>query len=166
MSAQPNRTKSEPKSAMNTLRSILLVEDNPNDVELTLTALKEANLANDVVVANDGEQALDYLFRRGRHAGRTGRQPAVILLDLKMPKVDGHEVLRQIRADPELRLTPTVILTSSREERDLFESYDKGANSYVVKPVDFEEFVTAISKLGIFWALLNEPPPDEAAAQR
>lgn len=149
---------------MNSLRSILLVEDNPNDVELTVSALKEANLANDVVIANDGEQALDYLFRRGRHAGRTGRQPAVILLDLKMPKVDGHEVLRQIRSDPELRLTPTVILTSSREERDLFESYNKGANSYVVKPVDFEEFVTAISKLGVFWALLNEPPPQDNSA--
>jgi CheY-like chemotaxis protein len=141
------------------LRSLLLVEDNPNDVELTLTALKEANLANDVVVTNDGAQALDYLFRRGRHAGRAGRQPAAILLDLKMPKVDGHEVLRQIRADPELRLIPVVVLTSSREERDLFESYDKGANAYVVKPVDFEEFITAISKLGVFWAILNEPPP-------
>jgi CheY-like chemotaxis protein len=146
---------------MNTLRSILLVEDNPNDVELTMTALKEANLANEVVVANDGEQALDYLFRRGPHAGRTGRQPAVILLDLKMPKVDGHEVLRQIKADPDLKLTPIVVLTSSKEERDLFQSYDNGANSYVVKPVDFEEFVTAISKLGVFWALLNEPPPND-----
>jgi CheY-like chemotaxis protein len=141
------------------LRSLLLVEDNPNDVELTLGALRDANLANDVVVANDGEQALDFLFRRGRHAGRTGRQPAAILLDLKMPKVDGHEVLRQIRADPELHLIPVVILTSSREERDLYESYDKGANSYVVKPVDFEEFFTAISKLGVFWAILNKPPP-------
>jgi CheY-like chemotaxis protein len=151
---------------MNSLRSILLVEDNPNDVELTMSALKEANLANDVVVANDGEQALDYLFRRGRHAGRTGPQPAVILLDLKMPKVDGHEVLRQIRSDRDLRLTPIVILTSSREERDLFESYDKGANSYVVKPVDFEEFVTAISKLGVFWALLNEPPPEDSQIQK
>jgi CheY-like chemotaxis protein len=144
---------------MSSLRSLLLVEDNPNDVELTLTALKEANLANDVVVANDGEQALDYLFRRGPHADRTGGMPAAILLDLKMPKVDGHEVLRQIRADPELRLVPVIVLTSSREERDLYRSYDSGANSYVVKPVDFEEFITAISKLGVFWALLNEPPP-------
>lgn len=141
------------------LRSLLLVEDNPNDVELTLTALKEANLANEIVVTNDGEQALNFLFRRGAHAGRTSRQPAVILLDLKMPKVDGHEVLRQVRADPELRLIPVVMLTSSREEKDLYESYDEGANSYVVKPVDFEEFITAISKLGVFWALLNEPPP-------
>jgi len=144
---------------MNTLRSLLLVEDNPNDVELTLSALKEANLANEVIVATDGEQALDYLFRRGLHVGRKTGQPGVILLDLKMPKVDGHEVLKQIRSDPELRLIPVVILTSSREERDLYQSYDNGANSYVVKPVDFEEFITAISKLGIFWALLNEPPP-------
>ena len=144
---------------MNPLRTLLLVEDNPNDVELTLTALKEAHLANEVVVANDGEQALDFLYRRGKYAGRTTPQPGVILLDLKMPKVDGHEVLRHIRSDPELRLVPVVVLTSSREERDLYESYDNGANSYVVKPVDFEEFITAISKLGVFWALLNEPPP-------
>ncbi|HEY1763736.1 MAG TPA: response regulator [Opitutaceae bacterium] len=147
---------------MNPLRSVMLVEDNPNDVELTLTALREANLANEVVVQNDGEQALDYLFRRGAHAGRPIGQPAVILLDLKMPKVDGHEVLRQIRGDPELRLIPVVVLTSSREEKDLYESYDSGANAYVVKPVDFDEFITAISKLGVFWALLNEPPPGKA----
>ena len=147
------------QGATNSLRSILLVEDNPNDVELTMTALKEANLANEIVVKNDGAQALDYLFRRGPHSGRLGPQPAVILLDLKMPKIDGHEVLRQIRADPELRLIPVVMLTSSREEKDLYQSYDKGANSFVVKPVDFEEFITAISKLGVFWALLNEPPP-------
>jgi CheY-like chemotaxis protein len=144
---------------MSSLRSLLLVEDNPNDVELTLSALKEANLANEVVVANDGEQALDFLFRRGRHAGRKTGQPGFILLDLKMPKIDGHEVLKQIRTDPELRLIPVVILTSSREEKDLYQSYDNGANSYVVKPVDFDEFITAISKLGVFWALLNEPPP-------
>jgi CheY-like chemotaxis protein len=145
---------------MNSLRTVLLAEDNPNDVELTLTALKEANLANDIAIARDGEEALDYLFRRGKHAVRADGQPGVILLDLKMPKVDGHEVLRQIRADPELRLIPVVVLTSSREEKDLFESYDNGANSYVVKPVDFDEFITAISKLGVFWALLNEPPPN------
>jgi CheY-like chemotaxis protein len=148
---------------MSILRSLLLVEDNPNDVELTLSALKEANLANEVIVANDGEQALNYLFRRGIHAGRKPGQPGVILLDLKMPKVDGHEVLKQIRADPELRLIPVVILTSSKEERDLYQSYDNGANSYVVKPVDFDEFITAISKLGVFWALLNEPPPGKKA---
>ena len=144
---------------MNTLHSLLLVEDNPNDVELTLSALSEARLANEIVVANDGEQALDYLFRRGKHAGRTSQNPAVILLDLKMPKVDGHEVLRQIRAEEQLRLTPVVVLTSSREEKDLYSSYDKGANAYVVKPVDFAEFIEAIRKLGVFWALLNEPPP-------
>jgi CheY-like chemotaxis protein len=147
---------------MSSLRTILLVEDNPNDVELTLTALKQANLANEVVVVNDGEQALDYLFRRKRFAGRTGGAPAAILLDLKMPKVGGQEVLRQIRADWELRLVPVVILTSSREERDLYESYDKGANAYVVKPVEFEEFIEAIGKLGVFWALLNETPPPKS----
>jgi CheY-like chemotaxis protein len=144
---------------MNSLHSVLLVEDNPNDVELTLSALKEARLANEIVVTNDGEQALEYLMRRGRYAGRTTPNPAVILLDLKMPKIDGHEVLRRIRADPYLRLIPVVILTSSREEKDLYSSYDKGANSYVVKPVDFEEFIGGISKLGVFWAVLNEPPP-------
>jgi CheY-like chemotaxis protein len=144
---------------MNALHSVLLVEDNPNDVELTLSALKEARLANEVVVTNDGEQALEYLMRRGRYAGRTTPNPAVILLDLKMPKVDGHEVLRRIRSDPYLRLIPVVVLTSSREEKDLYSSYDKGANSYVVKPVDFEDFISAISKLGVFWAVLNEPPP-------
>jgi CheY-like chemotaxis protein len=149
---------------MSSLRTLLLVEDNPNDVELTLSALKEANLANEVVVANDGEQALDYLYRRGRHAGRAGGQPGVIILDLKMPKVDGHEVLRQMRSDPELRLIPVVVLTSSREEKDLYESYDNGANSYVVKPVDFDDFIKAISKLGVFWALLNEPPPGKNPA--
>jgi CheY-like chemotaxis protein len=149
---------------MNPLRSLLLVEDNPNDVELTLAALKEADLVNEVVVTNDGAQALDYLFKRGAYIGRGMGQPAAILLDLKMPKVDGHDVLRQIRADPDLRLIPVVMLTSSREERDLFQSYDNGANAYVVKPVDFDEFITAIGKLGVFWALLNEPPPGAAQA--
>lgn len=149
---------------MNALRSVLLVEDNPNDVELTLTALREASLANDVVVANDGEQALDYLLRRGTHEGRMGVNPAVILLDLKMPKVDGREVLKQIRDSEELRLIPVVMLTSSREEKDLYESYNNGANAYVVKPVDFDDFITAISKLGVFWALLNEPPPRRSAS--
>jgi len=145
------------------LRTVLLVEDNPNDVELTLTALKDAKLANEVVVVNDGEQALNYFFRRKQFADRPPGQPAVMLLDLKMPKVDGHEVLRQVRADPELRLVPVVILTSSREESDLLESYNKGANAYVVKPVDFDQFITSISKLGIFWAVLNEPPPAKSA---
>jgi CheY-like chemotaxis protein len=149
---------------MNSLHSVLLVEDNPNDVELTLSALKEAKLANEIVVTGDGEEALEYLMRRGRYAGRTTPNPAVILLDLKMPKIDGHEVLRRIRADPYLRLIPVVILTSSREEKDLYSSYDKGANSYVVKPVDFEEFIGGISKLGVFWAVLNEPPPNRGGA--
>lgn len=142
-------------------RPILLAEDNPNDVELILTALKEARLVNEIAVANDGEQALDYLYRRGAHAGRTGAQPGVILLDLKMPKIDGSEVLRQIRSDPGLRSIPVVVLTSSREESDLLQTYQLGANAYVVKPVDFEEFISAVGRLGFFWALLNEPPPEK-----
>jgi CheY-like chemotaxis protein len=144
---------------MSNLRPILLVEDNPNDVELILTALKDASLANEVVVTHDGAQALDYLFRRGAYPGRDSASPAVTLLDLKMPKVDGREVLRQVRADPKLRLLPVVVLTSSREEQDLFETYHLGANAYLVKPVEFEAFISAVGKLGVFWALLNEPPP-------
>lgn len=144
---------------MATLRPILLVEDSPNDVELILTSLHEAHLVNEISVTNDGEQALDYLFRRGRYAQRTSPDPAVIMLDLKMPKVDGREVLRRLRADPDLKLIPVVVLTSSREEQDLFETYNLGANAYLVKPVDFEAFTAAVSKLGVFWALLNEPPP-------
>jgi CheY-like chemotaxis protein len=149
---------------MSSLRPILLAEDNPNDAELALTALRETNFANEVVVVTDGEQVMDYLLRRGLHADRAALQPAVILLDLKMPKIDGHEVLRLIRADPALRLIPTVILTSSREERDLYQSYELGANAYVVKPVDFQEFLSAISRVGVFWALLNEPPPAKSPA--
>lgn len=141
------------------LRPILLAEDNPNDVELVVTALQDARLLNEIVTVSDGAQALDYLFRRGAYAGRSGLSPAVIMLDLKMPKVDGREVLRQIRADPELRTVPVVVLTSSREESDLVETYQLGVNAYVVKPVDFEEFASAVAKLGFFWALLNEPPP-------
>lgn len=144
---------------MSTLRPILLVEDSPNDVELIVTALRDARLVNEIVITHDGEQALDFLFRRGAHAGRSTLEPAVILLDLKMPKVDGREVLRRIRADANLRLTPVVVLTSSREEQDLFETYHLGANAYLVKPVDFEAFISAVGKLGVFWALLNEPPP-------
>lgn len=143
---------------MSNLRPILLAEDNPNDVELVLTAFQEAKLANEVVVARDGEQALDYLFRRGAHAQREPGFPAVVLLDWKMPRVDGREVLRQVRADPELRLLPIVVLTSSKEEVDLVQSYQLGANAYVVKPVGFDEFINAVSKLGVFWALLNEVP--------
>lgn len=148
---------------MPSVRPILLAEDNPNDVELVVTALKDARLVNEIIVANDGEQALDCLYRRGRFATRTGPQPAVILLDLKMPKVDGREVLRQIRADPALREIPVVVLTSSREESDLLQSYQLGVNAYVVKPVDFEEFTSAVGKLGFFWALLNELPPEKVA---
>lgn len=144
------------------LRPILLAEDNPNDVELVVTALKDARLLNEIVTVGDGAQALDYLFRRGPYAGRNGLSPAVIMLDLKMPKVDGREVLRQIRDHPELRTVPVVVLTSSREESDLMQSYQLGVNAYVVKPVDFEEFAAAVGKLGFFWALLNEPPPEKA----
>lgn len=144
---------------MNPLRPILLAEDNPNDVELILAAFQDVNFANEIKVVHDGEQALDYLFRRGTYAGRTGLQPAVMLLDLKMPKIDGREVLRQIRAEPTLKHLPVCVLTSSREESDLLGSYQLGANAYVVKPVDFQEFTAAVSKIGFFWALLNEPPP-------
>lgn len=141
------------------LRPILLAEDNANDVELVLTAFEDAHFANEIVVARDGVEALDYLCRRGAHAGRTSPQPAVVLLDLKMPRIDGREVLRQMRADPDLRAIPVVVLTSSREETDLMQSYHLGANAYVVKPVGFGEFVDAVKQLGKFWALLNEPPP-------
>ena len=141
------------------LKRILLVEDNPNDVELTLEALGEYNLANEVEVARDGEEALDYLYSRGKFAERTGNNPAVILLDLKLPKIDGLEVLRRIRADDGLKLIPVVILTSSREERDMVEGYRLGANAYVVKPIDFHEFLNAVKELGIFWAIINEPSP-------
>ncbi|GJQ20541.1 MAG: response regulator [Bacteroidia bacterium] len=141
------------------LKRILLVEDNPADVELTLTALAEHNLANEVDVANDGEQALDYLYRRGKYAMRGNGNPAVVLLDIKMPKVDGLTVLRTIKQDKDLMTIPVVMLTSSREDRDLAECYNLGVNAYVVKPVNFEEFVGAVSKVGLFWGVLNEPPP-------
>jgi CheY-like chemotaxis protein len=136
-----------------------MVEDDPRDVELTLTALGEYNLANEVVVAGDGEEALDYLYSRGKFQGRTSENPAVLLLDLKLPKVDGLEVLQQIKGDEKLRMIPVVVLTSSREERDMVASYKLGVNAYVVKPVDFHEFVNAIKELGVFWAVINEPPP-------
>jgi CheY-like chemotaxis protein len=144
---------------MESLGRILLVEDDPKDVELTLTALEEYNLANEVVVATDGEQALDYLYYRGKFMRRTPENPAVLLLDLKLPKVDGLEILKQIKADEKLRMIPVVVLTSSREERDMMTSYQLGVNAFVVKPVDFHEFVNAIKELGIFWAVINEPPP-------
>jgi CheY-like chemotaxis protein len=141
------------------MRRILLVEDDPKDVELTLTALEEYNLANEVVVAGDGAQALDYLYCRGDFSGRPQDSPAVLLLDLKLPKVDGLEVLQQIKSDENLRMIPVVVLTSSREEKDMVASYKLGVNAYVVKPVDFHEFVNAIKELGMFWAIINEPPP-------
>ncbi len=141
------------------LKRILLAEDNPKDVELTLTALDEHNLANEVVVVNDGAEALDYLYRRGKFAMRADNDPAVVLLDLKMPKVDGLEVLRTIKKDDKLKTIPLVILTSSREEKDLVESYKLGVNAYVVKPVNFQQFIEAVKELGAFWAVINEPPP-------
>lgn len=144
---------------MNELGRILIVEDDSKDVELTLTALEEYNLANEVVVTRDGEEALDYLYGRGNFKMRTGDNPAVLLLDLKLPKVDGLEVLQQMKSDEKLRMIPVVVLTSSREEKDMVASYKLGVNAYVVKPVDFHEFVNAIKELGIFWAIINEPPP-------
>ena len=144
---------------MNNLKRILLAEDSPNDVELTLSALAEHNLANEVVVVRDGAEALDYLYRRGQFANRAGDLPAVVLLDLKMPKVDGLEVLRQIKADPDLKSVPVVIITSSREEQDLVKSYQLGVNAYVVKPVDFQQFAESVRTLGCFWAIINEPSP-------
>lgn len=144
---------------MNGLRRILLAEDNAKDVELVLTALEEHNLANEVIVARDGAEALDYLYSRGKFETRTDRQnPVVVLLDMKMPKVDGIEVLKQIKSDPDLKAMPVVMLTSSREEKDLAQSYQLGANAYVVKPVNFQEFLKAVKDLGAFWALINEPP--------
>jgi CheY-like chemotaxis protein len=144
---------------MPTLRPILLAEDNPNDVELTLTALHTLNLANEIIVVHNGAEVLDFLHRRGEFAQRADVLPAVILLDLKMPRVDGLEALRQIRSDANTRTIPIVILTSSREENDLVKGYELGANSYVVKPVDFDQFISAVSQLGVFWAIINEPPP-------
>ncbi len=141
------------------LKRILLAEDNANDVELTLAALAEHNLANEVVVVRDGNEALDYLYRRGPFANRPGEHPAVVVLDIKMPKVGGLEVLRAIKQDEHLRVIPVVMLTSSREEGDLMRSYQAGVNAYVVKPVDFNQFSEAVKQLGLFWALINETPP-------
>lgn len=148
------------------LKPILLVEDSTNDLELTLIALERSQLANEVIVVRDGAEALDYLFARGQFVDRPRGNPAVVLLDLKLPKVDGLEVLQAIRADSELKSVPVVMLTSSREEFDLVRSYELGVNAYVVKPVEFREFVAAISDLGIFWAVLNEPPPGSLRVQR
>jgi two-component system response regulator len=141
-------------------KMILLIEDNPDDEALTLRAFRKNNMMNKFVVVHDGEEALDFLFRRGAYAARNPDDlPEIILLDLKLPKLDGLEVLRQIRADPRTRLLPVVILTSSKEEQDLIEGYSQGANSYVRKPVDFNQFVEAVRQLGLYWLVLNEPPP-------
>jgi CheY-like chemotaxis protein len=144
---------------MSPLKRILLVEDSDRDLELTLAALEEHNLANEVVVARDGAEALDYLHCRGKFAGHANGLPVVVLLDLKMPKVDGLEVLQAMRAEPRFRAVPVVMVTSSREEQDLIRSYELGVNAYVVKPVDFQKFVASIKQVGFFWAIINEPPP-------
>ena len=144
---------------MNTgVKRILLVEDSEQDVELTLAALKEAHLANEVDVARDGAEALDYLYRREAFADRPDESPVFVLLDLKMPKLDGIDVLRRMKSDPLLKKIPVVILTSSREEQDLVQSYELGVNAYVVKPVDFQQFTDSVRRLGFFWAVLNEAP--------
>ncbi len=141
-------------------RTILLVEDNPDDVELTLRALKQYNVKNVITVVRDGAGALDYLFATGAYTDRdTSAMPAVMLLDLKLPKIDGFEVLRRIRADERTKLLPVVILTSSKEERDIVNGYKLGANSYVQKPVDFTQFIEAARQLGLYWLVINEPPP-------
>jgi CheY-like chemotaxis protein len=150
---------------MEQLGRILMVEDDPKDVELTLMALEDYKLANEVVVARDGEEALDYLYCRGNFTTRTPDNPAVLLLDLKLPKVDGLEVLQQIKSDEKLRMIPVVVLTSSHEERDMVASYKLGVNAYVVKPVDFHEFINAVKELGIFWAVINQPPPGSIRKQ-
>ena len=144
---------------MNSFKRILLVDDSPRDTELALNALKSRNLANEVVALRDGAEALDYLYRRGEFGSRPPGHPAVILLDLKMPKVDGIEVLRQIKADALLKTIPVVVMTSSREEQDLLNTYQLGVNAYVVKPVKFQAFMEAVEQVGAFWAVINEPPP-------
>ena len=147
------------------LKPILLVEDNPNDLDLALRALAKTNLANEVVTVRDGEEALDYLHGRGPFAGRVKGNPAVVLLDLKLPKISGIEVLQHMRQDKELRSIPVVMLTSSNEETDLTRSYELGVNAYVVKPVRFKDFMQAVEELGLFWAVLNEPPPGSLRAE-
>jgi two-component system response regulator len=147
-----------------THRVVLFVDDSPRDTELALSAFEEYHLGNEVVVARDGAEALDYLFRKGAHAGRSENEnPALVLLDINLPRIDGLEVLRRMRADPRTKLLPVVILTSSKEEQDLIVSYSLGANSYVRKPVDFDEFIKAARQLGLYWLLLNENPPPPGA---
>jgi DNA-binding response OmpR family regulator len=143
----------------NELGRILIVEDDPRDEELTLMALEDYKLANQVVVTRDGQEALDYLHCRGQFQTRSDGNPAVVMLDLKLPKVDGLEVLKEVRSDEHLKMIPVVVLTSSHEETDMMRSYKLGVNAYVVKPVDFHEFVNAVKELGVFWAVINEPPP-------
>jgi CheY-like chemotaxis protein len=143
----------------NSAKKILLAEDSPQDAEMTLAALSEHHLSNHIVLVGDGEEALDYLYARGKYAGRTDGSPLLVLLDLKMPKVDGLEVLRAIKNDPELRTLPVVMLTASREEQDVVKSYRLGVNAYVVKPVGFQKFVEAVKQIGAFWTIHNEPPP-------
>jgi CheY-like chemotaxis protein len=137
---------------------VLLVEDNPNDVELTMRVFRKNHLANRIHIVRDGEEALEYLFRTGQYAELPNSRPKVVLLDLKLPKVDGIEVLRQIRADAHLHDLPVVVMTSSREERDVIETYDLGVNSYIVKPVDFEQFTETVRQIGYYWIILNVPP--------
>lgn len=148
---------------METFKRILLVEDDSKDVELTINALSEYCVANEIAIARDGEEALDFLYRRGTFASRLEGNPVVILLDLKMPKLDGIQVLRHLKTDEQMRCIPVVILTSSREDRDLVECYKLGVNAYVVKPVHFTAFVEAVKQIGVFWALINESPPGRAA---
>jgi len=148
------------------LKPILLVEDDPRDLELTLLALERSQLANDVITVRDGAQALDYLRREGDYAHRTEGNPAVILLDLKLPKVNGLEVLEAVRNHPQLRAVPVVMLTSSEAESDVLRSYSLGVNAYVVKPVELKQFIDAIADLGVFWAVLNEPPPGSVKGRR
>lgn len=146
--------------SVNKDKIILLVEDNPDDEELTMRALKKNNISNEIVVARDGAEALDYLFARGKYSKRdTSIMPQLILLDLKLPKIDGIEVLKQIRSDDRTKLLPVVILTLSKEQQDLVDGYSSGANSYIRKPVDFKEFVKAVGQLGLYWLVLNESPP-------
>lgn len=144
---------------MTDLKRVLLVEDSPNDAELTLTALDESGLANEVVWVKDGQEALDYLYKSGAYSARRGAHPAVVLLDLKLPKVDGLQVLARVKGDPSLKAMPVVMLSSSREDVDVARSYGLGVNAYVVKPVAFPDFVQALKELGLFWAVVNEPPP-------
>lgn len=151
---------------MGELKRVLLVEDSPNDVQLALHAFEEANLANDVVVVRDGQEALDYLRKEGNFAERQDGNPAIVFLDLKLPKLDGLQVLSRIRSEASLQTLPVVMLTSSREESDLARSYGLGVNAYVVKPVAFPDFIKALKELGLFWAVINEPPPGSITRDR